>query len=83
LKISSSSNRKSGSDNKAIGKEVFWPQELLAVDVPQARIWTYGYNADVIGMLYKQANNQNTVSQHGKDLAETLRRDIDNDASAL
>jgi len=83
LKIGSSANRKSGSDNKAIEEEVFWPQELLAVDFPQARIWTYGYNADVIGVLYKEANNLNTVSQHGRDLAETLRRDIDNDAGAL
>ncbi|KFY92599.1 hypothetical protein V498_04835 [Pseudogymnoascus sp. VKM F-4517 (FW-2822)] len=48
--------------------DIFWPEEYLAPDLPQARIWTYGYNADVIGGLF-QANNQNSVSQHGRDFA--------------
>ena len=46
-------------------------------DLPQARIWTYGYNADVIGGLFK-SNNKNSVSQHGRDLAVQLDREIDN-----
>ncbi|KFY18132.1 hypothetical protein V492_00124 [Pseudogymnoascus sp. VKM F-4246] len=48
--------------------DIFWPEEYLVPDLPQARIWTYGYNADVIGGLF-QANNQNSVSQHGRDFA--------------
>ncbi|KFY28037.1 hypothetical protein V491_00670 [Pseudogymnoascus sp. VKM F-3775] len=59
--------------------DIFWPEEYLATDLPQARIWTYGYNADVIGGLF-QANNKNSVSQHGRDLAVRLERDIDNEA---
>lgn len=55
--------------------EVFWPQELLAVDFPQAKVWTYGYKADVIGMF--QANNKNSISAHGRDLGHAIRRDID------
>ncbi|KFZ20076.1 hypothetical protein V501_00302 [Pseudogymnoascus sp. VKM F-4519 (FW-2642)] len=58
--------------------DIFWPEEYLASDLPQARIWTYGYNADVIGGLF-QANNQNSVSQHGRDFAVRLERDIDNE----
>jgi hypothetical protein len=51
-------------------------------DLPQARVWTYGYNADVIGGLF-QANSKNNVSQHGRDLAVRLERDIDNEVSRL
>ncbi|KAF2679087.1 hypothetical protein K458DRAFT_375514 [Lentithecium fluviatile CBS 122367] len=56
---------------------VFWPEQYLALDIPQARVWTYGYNADVIGGLF-QANNQNSISQHGRDLSVRLEREIDN-----
>lgn len=59
-------------------QQVFWPQEYLAKDVSQARVWTYGYNADVIGGLF-QANNKNSVSQHGRDLRVRLERDMDNE----
>ncbi|OBT53786.1 hypothetical protein VE04_07701 [Pseudogymnoascus sp. 24MN13] len=51
--------------------DIFWPEEYLAPDLPQAQIWTYGYNADVIGGLF-QANNQNSVSQHGRDFANPI-----------
>jgi hypothetical protein len=56
---------------------IFWPEEYLGPDLRQARVWTYGYNADVIGGLF-QANNKNSVSQHGRDFAVKLERDIDN-----
>lgn len=46
-------------------------------DLPRARIWTYGYNADVVGGLF-QTSNKNSVSQHARDLAVELDREIDN-----
>ncbi|EMD67316.1 hypothetical protein COCSADRAFT_23711 [Bipolaris sorokiniana ND90Pr] len=52
---------------------VFWPEEYLVPDIPQACVWTYGYNADVIGGLYK-APNKNSISQHGNDLSNQLDR---------
>lgn len=55
--------------------KIFWPEHYLAPEIFQARIWTYGYNADVIGDLF-QANNKNSISQHGRDLAVKLERDI-------
>jgi hypothetical protein len=82
-------DRSSGTDTKeAQGRSaspalsspssaVFWPEEYLAHDIPQARVWTYGYNADVIGGLF-QANNKNSISQHGRDLSVRLEREIDN-----
>lgn len=57
---------------------VFWPEEYLALDVSEARIWTYGYNADVISGIF-QGNNRNSISQHGQDLAAKLEREIEND----
>jgi hypothetical protein len=54
---------------------VFWPEDYLALDIPEAEVWTYGYNADVIGDLF-QANNKNSISQHGRDLSVRLQNDI-------
>jgi hypothetical protein len=59
-------------------KDIFWPEEFLVPDLPQARIWTYGYSADVIGGFFT-ANNKNSISQHGRDFAVRLEREIDNE----
>ena len=61
-------------------QEVFWPKDYLANDIPEARLWTYGYNADVIGGLF-QANNKNSVSGHGRDLKARLERDMGNEVN--
>ena len=66
------------SDRDLRQQEVFWPEDYLAKDICEARVWTYGYNADVIGGLF-QANNKNSVSGHGRDLAVRLERDIGNE----
>ncbi|KAI1389970.1 uncharacterized protein F4822DRAFT_428317 [Hypoxylon trugodes] len=60
----------SGS-NEPSGKEVFWPRDFLVPDWPEARVWTYGYNADIISGLF-QANSKNSISQHDQDLANSL-----------
>lgn len=44
-------SRASNSDNEASGEHstrhrVFWPEDYLTEDIPEARVWTYGYNAD-------------------------------------
>ena len=56
---------------------VFWPGDLLAPSIPNARILVYGYNADVFGGLF-QANNKNSISQHGNDLMVKLERAVHN-----
>ncbi len=61
-------------------QRVFWPRDYLSEDISQARVWTYGYNADVIGSLF-QANNKNNVSGHGRDLKVRLERVIDNEVN--
>ncbi|KFZ16903.1 hypothetical protein V501_02016 [Pseudogymnoascus sp. VKM F-4519 (FW-2642)] len=59
-------------------ERLFWLEEFLTLDIPEARVWTYGYNADIIGGVF-QANNKNSVSQHGRDLAVKLEREIENE----
>ncbi|KAK4443240.1 Alpha/Beta hydrolase protein, partial [Podospora aff. communis PSN243] len=53
---------------------IFWPNDFLVDDLPDARIWTYGYNADVIGVF--QAGNKNSISQHGRDLSVKIEREV-------
>jgi hypothetical protein len=69
--------RAQASSSPSPSSKVFWPKQYLASDIPQARVWTYGYNADIIGGLF-QANNKNSISQHGRDLSVGLEREIDN-----
>jgi len=66
-----------GSTSDDRSTKLFWPEEYLTQDIPDARVWTYGYNADVIGGMF-QANNKNSVSQHGRDLEVRVEREIEN-----
>ena len=59
---------------------MFWPRDYLAQDIPEARIWTYGYNADVTSGVF-EANNKNSVSQHGRDFATKIEREIENEVT--
>lgn len=61
--------------------DVFWPCDFLDHDLPTSRIWTYGYNADVIGMF--ESNNKNSVTQHGRDFSVQLERDIQNEVRRI
>jgi hypothetical protein len=73
----STTDTKIGEESSA-SRKLFWPEEYLTQDIPEARVWTYGYNADAIGGLF-QANNKNSVSQHGRDLAVRVEREIENE----
>ena len=62
--------------------KLFWPDEYLTQDIPEARVWTYGYDADAIGGLF-QASTKNSVSQHGRDFAVRIEREIRNEVGTL
>ena len=47
----------------------FWPKDLLPKDIPEARIFTFGYDTD-IGAL--NCASTNTIRDHGKALANHL-----------
>ncbi|KAI4647199.1 uncharacterized protein J4E79_010350 [Alternaria viburni] len=51
-------------------KSVFWPKDLLASDLHNVRIFTFGYDADVVKLLTIAGGN--TVRDHGKSLAQDL-----------
>jgi len=48
----------------------FWPQELLPKDLPTARIMTFGYDVDVVGIVNTAGSG--TLRDHGKSLANDL-----------
>jgi hypothetical protein len=82
LKSKPSTSTPASADEEHRSQKLFWPDEFLTEDIPDARIWTYGYNADVLsGFL--QANNNNSVSQHGRDLSLQVERDVDNEVVLL
>lgn len=49
--------------------------------MPDAWVWTYGYNADVMGVF--QASNKNSVHQHGQDLAVQIEREIKDEVGLI
>lgn len=55
--------------------KVYWPQALLLKDLLEARLFTFRYDADVVG-LWKTAS-LNTFRDHGKALVKdvSLRRE--------
>ncbi|KAF2174575.1 hypothetical protein K469DRAFT_614070, partial [Zopfia rhizophila CBS 207.26] len=75
--VTSTSEQAQSSLSPPSPSKVFWPEEYLVSDIPQASVWTYGYNADVIGGLF-QTNNKNSISQHGRDLTVRLEREVEN-----
>ncbi|KAJ5363029.1 hypothetical protein N7541_003873 [Penicillium brevicompactum] len=56
-------------DNETPG-DVFWPQDLLKEDIPNARIMTFGYNTMV--QRGTQAVNQGNLFSHAKNLLYDL-----------
>lgn len=58
------SNNKLGESNKS------WPELFLKDDIPNARILTFGYDANVVNLL--SAASQNRVRDHASSLNATL-----------
>ena len=66
---------KTGEDASSDSESIFWPEKLLPRDIPNARIFTYGYNTGVIGGLLKGPDMSN-VSQHANDLMICLKSEL-------
>ncbi|KAH8714765.1 hypothetical protein BGZ61DRAFT_213997 [Ilyonectria robusta] len=54
----------------------FWPSEKLPHEAPLARVWTYGYDADVIAFF--RGHDKNSVTDHGRDLMVKVERGLKN-----
>lgn len=48
----------------------YWPQTLLPETVPDARIFTFGYDANIVGFL--SSASQNSIHQHAQNLLSDL-----------
>ena len=59
------------SFNKRPSTRVFWPRDLLPDDVPNVRIFTYGYDSHISHGTSGPAN-QNNISQHGLSLLNAV-----------
>lgn len=55
---------------------VFWPSSFLGDDIPNARIFTYGYNADVVAGLF-EASNKNNIYEHTTTMIAKLKRELE------
>jgi hypothetical protein len=57
-------------EDASIRAEFFWPK-ALAVDFPDARILTYGYDSDITH-FFKVAN-QNNITTHARGLLSAVQ----------
>ncbi|KAI9825800.1 MAG: Serine active site containing protein 1 [Thelocarpon impressellum] len=57
--------------------EVSWPRDLLPYDIDNARIITWGYNADV--MTFFQRTSQSSIFQHALSLLQDIQRERQTD----
>ncbi|KAI3318545.1 hypothetical protein HD806DRAFT_526288 [Xylariaceae sp. AK1471] len=60
------------TDNgSGIGKDVYWPADLVPITLPDSRVLTYGYDTNIKHWSRGQVSS-NTVSQHAGDLLCSL-----------
>lgn len=52
--------------------EVYWPQELLKEDIRDARIMSFGYDADVVNWWSQASNNR--IGNHAENMLGALVR---------
>jgi protein SERAC1 len=50
--------------------QVFWPKDLLPVDIPEARILTFGYDANIVH--FWGMPSQNRIDNHADELVASL-----------
>jgi hypothetical protein len=55
----------------------FWPRDLLPHSIDNAKIFSYGYDADI--ERFMGAAGLNTVHQHGRNLLNSLSDLLDQD----
>lgn len=63
---------------------LLWPQTLLPEVIPKARIFTWGYDADVDGFM--SSASQNTIHQHANNLLSDLadlRSDLNDQSTPI
>ena len=72
---SAQSQELSGSVQKS--RKCYWPRDLLPSDQPDAKILTYGYDADVIGSFHGDETKIHNFTSKGQDLLVKLEREVE------
>lgn len=54
---------------------VYWPSKLLGQDIPDSRILSFSYNADIITILGRGPASNSRLSNHTKSLVGKLVRE--------
>ena len=62
---------KSRQGSTTTDEVTYWPTDLLAHDLPSARIFTYGYDAQ-ISHFFDGPASQNTITQNGRQLLTSI-----------
>ena len=62
---------KSRQGSTTTDEVTYWPTDLLAHDLPSARIFTYGYDAQ-ISHFFNGPASQNTITQNGRQLLTSI-----------
>jgi hypothetical protein len=63
-------NIEENSNNEVEDQEIFWPEDFLKADIPNARIITFGYNTHITQGY--QATNQGNIFSHARNLLYEL-----------
>src|SRR5271156_1339560 len=50
--------------------KIFWPRDLLKADLPDVRIMTFGYDADIVH--FWDMASQNRIGNHAQNLVNAL-----------
>ncbi|KAL2796248.1 hypothetical protein BJX66DRAFT_336262 [Aspergillus keveii] len=61
--------------------KVFWPETLLPNDIPDARILTFGYDADIVHFL--STASQNRIGNHAQNFINVLSQLREKSETAL
>ena len=72
---SAQSQEPSGSVPKS--RKCYWLRDLLPLDLPDAKILTYGYDADVIGSFHGDETKIHNFTSKGQDLLVKLEREVE------
>lgn len=57
------------------GRGVHWPSQLLKEDLPNTRVLTFGYDANIVNMLGKGPAGNGRLINHAADLVGSLVRE--------
>lgn len=60
--------------------QAFWPRDLLPLQIPKARIFTFGYDANVVS--WRSVVSQNRIGNHAKNLLHAISRHRHNDGTS-